>query len=30
LVALVLEQAGEDLLERSLAVGEPHRACGRH
>src|SRR3954451_748562 len=30
LVAWVLEQAGEDLLERSLAVGEPHRACGRH
>src|SRR3954451_8839546 len=30
LVALVLEQAGEDLLERSLAVSEPHRACGRH
>ena len=30
LVALVLEQAGDDLLQRPLAVGELHLARGRH
>jgi len=30
LVVLMVEQAGNDLLKRPLAVGEPHRARGWH